>query len=137
MDIEDVAPVLGVAGCLALLVVLGLPYLLVEAPGQLLGDYYAAGPVGAGALVFFALIAVVVFAAGRKGRTDPDVAAGIALVLGVAAVAVAVVWALGIDDALLFSFPPEADWIEYHPWAVVAASLSILAAGGLYAREAV
>jgi len=54
-------------------------------------------------------------------------------VLGVTTLAVAVVWFLAVDETLLFSFPAEYAWIEWHRLAVpvVAATLPVVA--GAYA----
>ncbi|MFC4356741.1 hypothetical protein ACFO0N_02125 [Halobium salinum] len=134
MNAEDVAPYAGVGACLALLAAFAAPYLLVTSPEAPLTAYYGAGPIGANAVAFFSLVAVVVFLAGRRGRTEPDLAAGIALVLGVATLLVALVWALSVDETVLFSFPASASWIEFHPWVVVGVSALVPAAAGVYAR---
>jgi hypothetical protein len=137
MNVEEVAPYVGVAACVVLLAVFAAPYLLVTGleNQSTLTLYYGAGPVGGNAVGFFTLLAIVVFLAGRRGRTEPDVAAGIALVLGVAAVLLAVLWAVSIDETVLLSFPSSAAWIEFHPWAVVTVAAAIPAVAGVYARS--
>jgi hypothetical protein len=137
MNVEEVAPYVGVAVCVVLLGVLATPYLLVTGleSQSTLAFYYGAGPVGGNAVGFFALLSVVVFLAGRRGRTNPDVAAGIALVLGVAAALLALLWAVSIDESVLLSFPSSASWIEFHPWAVVALSFAVPVVAGAYARS--
>ncbi|WP_101296477.1 DUF7548 family protein [Halegenticoccus soli] len=136
MDTEDVAPAVGAVACLVLLAALAAPYAFLSAPEVGLAEYYASGPIGAAALAFFALVGVVVFLAGRNGSADPDVAAGIALVLGVSALGLSLLWALSINQTLLFSFPPEDAWLEYHRWAVVAAAGLVALSAVAYTRAA-
>jgi hypothetical protein len=132
MRTEQAAPALGIVGCLAVVVVLALPYVLVPGWGRELGQYYAGGPLGVGAVLFLALVGVVVFLAGLRGRTDPTLAAGIALALGVVAVLIALSWALAAPLDPIFGFP--ASWITDHRWAVVATSAIIPLAAAVYAR---
>lgn len=135
MNSDEAASTVGVVACLLLLLVLGLPYLVVSDAGNTLGAYYAAGPVGAAGLVFLAPLTVVVLLSGTRGRSDPDLVAGIALVLGVALLGLALLWALSIDRTLLFSFPASASWITSHRWAVVAVAAVIPVSIAAYARS--
>lgn len=135
MRTEQTAAALGIAGCLAVVVSIALPYVLVSGWGAELGRYYAAGPLGVWALVFFASVGVVVFLAGVRGRTAPTTAAGIALALGVVALLVALVWALSATLDPLFGYP--ASWITDHRWVVLAATAVVPLAAGLYARSVV
>jgi len=132
MRTEQAAPALGIAGCLAVVVTLGLPYLVTSGWASQLGQYYAAGPLGVGAVLFFALVGAVVFLAGARGRTDPTTAAGIALTLGVVALLVALLWAVSVSLQPLFGFP--ASWIVDHRWYVVGATTVMPVAAALYAR---
>jgi hypothetical protein len=132
MRTEQAAPALGIAGCLAVVVTLALPYLVATGWGPQLGRYYTAGPLGVGAVLFFALVGAVVFLAGVRGRTDPTSAAGIALALGVVALLVALLWAVSVSLQPLFGFP--ASWIVDHRWYVVVVTAVIPAAAALYAR---
>ncbi|MFB6130966.1 MAG: hypothetical protein ABEJ28_09115 [Salinigranum sp.] len=136
MDTERVASSLGIAGCIALLLIVLVPYALVSDPSAL-GRYYTAGPVGVGALAFMALLEVVVLLAGRRGRTDPETAAGIGFVVGLAMLAVATLWAVSIDPNRLFSFPPSDAWIEYHRWVVLGAAAVVSVGAASYARSVV
>ena len=134
MNAEEAAPVAGIAGCLAVVLAMAAPYLLVSDPGTGLSVYYRAGPTGAGIVAFLALLAVVVFLAGVRGRTDPPTAAGVALVLGVGMVLLALLWAFAVPPEIVFGFP--AEWMDWHRWAVVALTAVVPAAGALYARSA-
>lgn len=133
MELDDVAPTVGVVGSLATLVTVLAPYALLTDPSGL-GPYYAAGPVGALGFVFLASLAVVVFLAGTRGQADPSTAAGFALVLVLTLVAVATLWATGIDSNLVFSFEAADAWIQYHRWAVVVTSVVSLVGAAGYAR---
>jgi hypothetical protein len=133
MRSEQTAPVLGILGCLAVVVVLALPYVLVPGWGRELGQYYAGGPLGVGAVLFFALVGVVVFLAGLRGRTEPTLAAGIALALGVVAFLIALSWALAAPLEPLYGFP--GSWITDFRWLVVATTAIVPLAALGYARS--
>jgi len=135
MNAAEAAPRAGVAGCLAVVLALAVPYVLVTDPGTGLSVYYRAGPAGAGVVGFLAILSVVVFLAGLRDRTDPPTAAGIALVLGVATLLLALLWALAVPRDIVLGFP--ADWMGWHRWAVVAVTGVVPAAAAAYAREVV
>ncbi|WP_071391229.1 DUF7548 family protein [Haloprofundus marisrubri] len=135
MQMKDAVATAGTVASLVLLVVVAVPYLVVTNPEAPLSAYYAAGSVGANSVAFLAVIAAVVFLSGPRGNAEPDLVAGIAVVLGLAMVVLSLLWATAIDETLLFSFPPEAAWIEYHRWAVVALSAVVAVVAGVYARE--
>jgi hypothetical protein len=131
MNAERVAPGVGVGGCLVLVAALFAPVFLISDPGTGLGIYYGAGPVGgAGTVAFLALLSVVAFLAGTRGRTDAETAAGIALVVGVGVPAAAVLWAVSVEQELVFSFP--AAWMGWHRWAVVAVAAVPALAAAVY-----
>lgn len=134
MDVRRIAPIAGAVACLLTVLVLVVPFLVVEGHDQLVSDYYTAGPTGAGGIVFLALLGVVIFLSGERGAADTETIAGVSLVLGLAIFGLAVVWWLNIPDSLLFSFPPEYSWIENHPLAVVGTTFLVVAAGAGYAR---
>jgi len=71
MRTEQAAPALGIAGCLGVVATLTLPFALYPDRGSALAQYYTGGPLGVGAILGFALVGVVVFLAGIRGRTDP------------------------------------------------------------------
>jgi hypothetical protein len=132
MRTEQAAPALGILGCLAVVATLVLPFALYPDWGSALAQYYTSGPLGVGAVIALSLVGVVVFLAGARGRTDPTTAAGIALPLGVVALAVALSWALTAPLDPLFGFP--ASWITDLRWIVVVATALTAAAAALYAR---
>ncbi|ESP89449.1 DUF7548 family protein [Candidatus Halobonum tyrrellensis] len=133
MDAEDAASTAGVVACLALLVALVVPFVLVDGPETPVGAYYASGPVGVTGAGFIAAVLVVVFLSGRQGRSPPDTVAGVAVVAGVALLLVAVSWALAADE-VVYSFPQSASWLEHHRWVVLALAAAVPASAGAYAR---
>lgn len=141
MDSRRAAPTLGIVASSLLVALLAVPYLVEDA--SVVGPYYSAGALTPWASGLMALIAVIVFAAGREDRTDPDTAAGAALGLGVVTFLVAVLWAgtvpadvplqLTTDRPLLGPLT-TATVIEYHRWAVAAVAVLPVAAAAWYAR---
>ncbi|MDS0298359.1 hypothetical protein NDI76_06370 [Halogeometricum sp. S1BR25-6] len=131
---DTVAPTVGAVASLLLAVVVFAPALVISAGSGLVADYYAAGPVGVSVVGFLGLLSVVVFLAGAQERTEPATVAGLTLVLGVAMLSFALLWALSIDQTLLFSFPAEYAWIENHRWVVVAVCAAVPVSAGAYAR---
>jgi hypothetical protein len=134
MDTETAAPTAGAVVSLLLAVVVFAPAVLVTEPNVGVGEYYAAGPVGVSVVGFLGLLSVVVFLAGKQGRTDEATVAGLTLVTGVAMLAFALTWALSLDPTLVFSFPQEYAWIANHRWVVVALAAVVPMAAAAYAR---
>jgi hypothetical protein len=129
MDRVDLPPTVGIAACLAVLLVLAWPFAQESASSVAL--YYTTGAVTPYAAGLLALVGVVVFAAGRQGRSDPSLAAGAGLVFGLFIAAISLLWAatarvdvLGSASALLSS----------QRWVLAAVSLAVPAAGLWYAR---
>lgn len=135
MNLREIAPRIGAGICLLTALVVAIPFIVVEGRTELLNAYYAAGPTGAFGVAFFALVGVVAFASAERGNVDPETMAGGLIVLAVAIVALAGIWWLSLDDTVLFSFPQQYRWLEYHPPAVFLSALGTLAAAGVYARE--
>jgi hypothetical protein len=132
MRTERVGPAVGVAGCVATVVALALPYLRFPGWGAELWQYYTGGTLGVGGAFFVAPICLVVFLAGVRGRTDQTTAAGIALSLAVVATLLALSWALSASLDPLYGFP--ASWITDLAWVVVGATALMTVGAGLYAR---
>ncbi|MFB6073801.1 MAG: hypothetical protein ABEJ89_02175 [Haloarculaceae archaeon] len=121
-------PTIGLVAAVAYLVVLGAPY--VVAPVSQVGAYYGSGAVSALVPALFAVVALIVMAAGRQERTAPDFAAGVALVVGLFTVLLSALWALTVrPDVITFG-----SLAVYHRWVLVAVSLVLPAAAVLYAR---
>lgn len=126
MDADRVAPLVGIVGCLGVLVGLVGPYLTAEQAG--VGSYYgtaAVNPLVAGLL---ALVSVIVLAAGRERRSDPGTAAAVGLVLGLAMVAILLFWGLTVRvDAI----PIDPN----HRWVLVALAGLVPVSGAWFARS--
>ncbi len=108
MDLADAAPTAGIVACLALLLSLAAPLLLIADAGTGLSVYYASGTLGAAGVGFLAALLVIVFLSGRQERRPADTVAGIAVVAGLALFALAAAWALAVDVQNLYSFPASA-----------------------------
>ncbi len=126
MDDLRIAPLVGIVGCLAVLLALGAPYVLVEDASGI-GLYYSSGAVNPLLAGLFAMVALIALAAGREGRSDPAMAAGVALVLGGVITVIAMAWALtarvdvvAIDTA--------------HRWLVAVMSVFVPAGAAWFAR---
>ncbi|MFB6083920.1 MAG: hypothetical protein ABEJ94_06730 [Halorientalis sp.] len=126
MDDLRIAPLFGIVGCLAVLLALGAPYVLLEDAGSV-GPYYGSGVVNPLLAGLFALITLIALAAGREGRSDPAMAAGVALVLGAAITVIAVAWALTARvDAVAIT--------TLHRWLVAGVSVFVPAGSAWFAR---
>mgnify|MGYP006275276319 FL=1 len=133
MDWTRIAPSLGALGSLVLAVVLSAPYALITTQTSLLADYYGAGPLGITGGIFLATLGVVIFLSSVRGRADAELVAGIMLVVGTAIFGLTALWAVSIDPVVLFSFPSNAAWIEYHRWLSLGVSAVVAAAAAAYA----
>ena len=142
MDSRRAAPSLGIVASLLLVLLVAVPYFVVE-EARLVSSYYGAGALTPWASALMALVAVIVFAAGREGRTDPDTAAGAAVGLGVVTALVAVVWAVTVPadvplqlttDRPILGPLTSATVLEYHRWALAVVSVLPAAAAAWYAK---
>lgn len=133
MNTESAASAVGAVACLLLAAVAFAPALFVSQANGGVAAYYAAGPVGLSVVGFLGLLGVVVFLAGRQGRTDPATVAGLVVVLGAAMLAFALLWVASLDSNLIYSFPSQYAWIADHRWAVTLVAAAVAVAGGAYA----
>lgn len=134
MNRRRLAPLVGIVGCLLVAGLLAVPYVLVRtSPGTTLATYYGTGALNPLVAGVFALVAVIVLAAGREERTDPVTAAGIGLSLGVFLFAVVALWALTVPEEVVLGMDaPQI--MQYHPWVTTAAAASVPAAAAWWAR---
>ncbi len=124
MDHRRVAPLVGIVGCLVVIAALVYPSLVAET----VGTYYGTGIVNPLVGAVLALVAVIVFAAGREERSDPQFAAGAALVFSAFAFLLVLGWALTV----------RVDAVELpglHRWATAATALVAPLAALWYARS--
>ena len=124
MDSVRVAPLVGIVGCLGVLGALVYPYLAADGA---VGLYYGSGVVSPLVAGMLALVTVIVLAAGREDRTDPEIAAGAGLVFGLFMIALSLAWALTTRvDVLTIT--------QYHRWVVPAVAVIVPLASLWYAR---
>ncbi|WP_277541820.1 DUF7548 family protein [Haloarcula laminariae] len=116
-------PTVGIVGCVAYLLTLVAPYLVVETTSAV-GAYYGAGALSPAVAAVLALLSIILLAAGREGRTDPSLAAGAALMLGLFVVGVSLVWAATVPTSLVLGLT-ESTLIEQHRWVVVGVAAPI------------
>lgn len=134
MERTRLAPTVGIVACLALVFVLTVPYGVVSTPGAV-SAYYATGAISPLFAGLFALVSVIVFAAGREGRSDPALSAGAALVFSLFILAFCLLWlAAGPSEVILSLDEPGVEWLQYHPYAVVLAALAVPASAAWYVR---
>ncbi|MFB6117585.1 hypothetical protein [Halosegnis sp.] len=135
MDEVRAAPTVGIVACLLVVAVLLLPYLLITSG---VTAYYDAGAITPLAAGLFALVGVIVFAAGREERTDPSLAAGAGLVFGLFAVLVCGVWAATVPASVPLQLGTadtiSATLLEFHRFMLVGAAALVAVAGGWYAK---
>jgi hypothetical protein len=125
MEQVRLAPLVGVVGCLGVLGALAYPYAV---GGVGVSAYYASGPVNPLVAGLLAVVGIIVFAAGREGRTDPGFAAGAGLVFGVAIVLVLLAWGTTARvDAIGIT--------QWHRWITVAVAGLVPAGGAWFARS--
>lgn len=119
MEQRRLAPLVGIVGSLAVAGLLLVPYGLVrESPGTSVATYYGTGvvnPLFAGVL---ALVLIIVLAAGRQERTDPVLAAGVALSLGLFLVGLTALWAVTVPVEVVVGMDAPTV-LEFHRWATV------------------
>lgn len=132
MDQLRLVPTVGIVASIAVLGVLAAPYALVE-QSSAVGAYFAAGSINPFVIGLFAAVAVIVFAAGREGRSPPDLVAGATLVLGLFMTALAAVWAATVPQSMVTQLSTSAV-LGYHRGALVVATLCVPAAAAWYAR---
>jgi hypothetical protein len=121
-------PVVGIGASVLVLIVLVVPFAFADPAEVTL--YYDAGDLNPLVAGLFALLSIVVLAAGRTGRTDPATAAGVALALGAFGTAAATVWALTVRvDVLTVSA------LSDHPIALAVVTLGMPLSALWYARS--
>jgi len=132
MEARKLAPTVGTVACALVLVVLAVPYALIDPPSAVT-TYYTTGAITPFAAGLLPLVALVVLAAGREERSDPALTAGAALVFGAFIAVVAVVWAVTVPRGVVTQLS-TAVYMDYHRWLLALVSLGVPAGAGWYAR---
>lgn len=134
MDLTRRSLELGIAACLAVLVAVIAPYIVLpEDAATGLAFYYDVGFFGPRLVGVFAAVAVVVLGAGLGGRSDPATIAGAVLVITLFMTVMSVEWVLALSPGDVTGITTQ-DWLAYHRWFVLAFSALSAVAAGLYAR---
>ncbi len=124
MDDVDIAPLVGIVGCLGVLATLLYPYIVAEGG---VGTYYGSGVINPLVGGMLALVTIIVLAAGRQNRTDPGLAAGAGIVFGLFVLLLTLGWGLTARvDAVVLT--------ELHRWAVPGTAAFISLGSAWYAR---
>lgn len=114
--------VVAIAGCVAILTLVALVPLAVDAPWSSLELYWTAGIGGLWGVGGLAVVLTIALLAVWTGRTAPDsglgIALGVALILAVAAV----IWAVSVDGDLVVELSPET-WFGAHRWLTAASAI--------------
>ncbi|WP_255169669.1 DUF7548 family protein [Natrononativus amylolyticus] len=132
---EQRPPTAGIVASISYLVVVFVPYVLLsETEAAALPTYYDFGLAGPQFLAVLPLVGLVLFAAGRQQRTEPDYVAGLTLVLGMVLTALIAIWAISVPENVVLSIG-EASWLEYHRWLVLLAGLAMVACSLWYAKS--
>lgn len=141
MEGRRLAPTFGIVASLGVVALLLVPYAVVDAADA--SNYYGAGVLSPWISGLLALVAVVVFAAGREDRTAPETAAGIGVGLGLALAVVTVLWAVTVPSEVPVQLTTDrpivgpvstADVLESHRWVLAVVSMVVPVAGAWYAR---
>jgi hypothetical protein len=85
-------PTAGIVACLLVLAALAWPYL--QEPVVSVSAYYATAAITPLAAGLLSLVTIIVFAAGRERRSDPELAAGAGLVFGLFLAVIGISFAL-------------------------------------------
>ncbi|MFB6223136.1 MAG: hypothetical protein ABEH86_05615 [Haloarcula sp.] len=132
MDDLRLAPTVGIVGSVLYLAALAVPYALVETASAV-GAYYQSGILSPAVPGLFALVCIIVLAAGREGRSDPSIAAGVGFGMGVFIVVLSAAWAVTVPRSLVLGLT-ESTLMEYHRWVVVLAGCLVPIGGAWFAR---
>lgn len=130
---QRLAPKVGIAAALAVVAAIVYPYFVAR--GSAVAVYYGTVAVPVYLLdVLFALVAVVAFGSGLRGRTDPQTIAGVTLVIGGFVALLTLWWAISTPPDPIIE-TARMDELRYHRWVVLAFALAIPASAAWYARS--
>jgi hypothetical protein len=115
MDDVNLAPLVGIVGCVGVIAALVYPYVVADGS---VGTYYGSGVVNPLVAGLLALVTIIVLAAGREGRTDPILAASAGVVFGLFIVLLTLGWGLTARvDAVILT--------DVHRWVVPGVGLLV------------
>lgn len=131
MDSVRLAPAVGSLASFCVALVLAVPYFILD-PSSVAG-YYGNGAVNPLIAGLFALVSIIVFAAGRAERSDPYLMASIGFVFGLFILLSAGLWALTVPIDLIRGMPVAQEF-EYHRYILVLTALVVSLSGIWYAQ---
>lgn len=135
MDGERTAATVGAGACLLTAAAVAAPYVLLPADQVgTVGAFYGTGIVTPLAPGLLGLVGAIVFLSGRERRSDPDLVAGIALVIAVFSLVVGLEWALSFRPDLVAS-NEALEFMSTHRWSVPAGGLLETTAALWYAAS--
>jgi len=138
VNAERTASAVGVGAAVVVLVLTVVPFGVAGPTAR--GAYYGVGFASPVFVSLLAIVGAITLVSATTGRSDPALAAGIAVTVAAFAVVLSVLWALPAREVALGvdpgggALPGAASWFPYHPHAVVLAALALAGAAGLHAR---
>jgi hypothetical protein len=118
MDPVERPPTAGIVACLLVLATLAWPYL--SEPVAAVSAYYATAAITPLAAGLLAMVAVIVFAAGRQGRSDPELVAGAGLVFGLFIAGIGISFAF---SARIDVIGGSSALLSYQRWVLAGAAV--------------
>lgn len=131
MDDMRLAPTVGIAACLAVILVLAIPYAIIDP--NAVSTYYGSGAVNPLFAGLFAIVGVIIFAAGREERSAPELAAGIGLVFGIFVLGYTILWAVTVETGVVYTLTSITTF-KYHRYALPLTALIIPLSAMWYTR---
>jgi hypothetical protein len=113
---------LAIALCVLIVVLLGLPYVVLD-PGEI-SVYYGVGPVSPLYLAVLPAVVAVALSGALRGRTDQATASGASLAIAGLLTLFVLMWAAGVEG-VIGGLTVTATF-AYHPWVLAGASLALL-----------
>jgi hypothetical protein len=129
MDPVERPPTAGIVACLLVLATLAWPYL--SEPVAAVSAYYATAAITPLAAGLLAMVAVIVFAAGRQGRSDPELVAGAGLVFGLFIAGIGISFAF---SARIDVIGGSSALLSYQRWVLAGAAVLVPLTSVWYAR---
>lgn len=131
MDDVRLAPTVGIAACLVIILVLAIPYAIINP--NAVSTYYGSGAVNPLFAGLFAIVGVIIFSAGREERSNPELTAGIGLVFGVFILGYIILWALTVEIGVVYTLTSVTTF-KYHRYALALTALVIPLSAIWYTR---
>lgn len=121
----------GVGFCLLAVLLLLLPYALLDA-GEI-SIYYGVGPVSPLYLLVLPPVTAIALLGANRGRSDPATTAGASVAVSTLLVLFVGLWAFGVGDVVGgLTVGPE---FEHHRWALLTVTLGLEVTSVLFAWQ--